>query len=331
MSDISGKPLEGELQLINKYTRRELGEEDVYVFSVVLCDNETDRDYEKFSDEALTKLAELYVGVTGIADHDPKCKNQKARIFSCSTEEVSGKVNSLGEPYRRLVARAYIPRSEKSEELIMELESGIKKEVSVGCAVKKRICSVCGEEISLCSHIKGRNYAGKLCYALLCEPEDAYEWSFVAVPAQKAAGVIKAFEKNKSTSDTEKRCERKLGYKGGELLDIEKKLFCGEEQSFSQEEMRELAGKFRSLKKKALDGEYYREMLVKDVRGLSAVVLPELGADTLMSITGELSVSQLNELKKAFESKASEILPLKPQLSGDDSGRKNNNTLYKNI
>ena len=54
-----------ELKEINRFTRRELSEEDVYIFSVVLCDNEIDRDYERFSDEALETLSKLFVGVTG--------------------------------------------------------------------------------------------------------------------------------------------------------------------------------------------------------------------------------------------------------------------------
>ena len=37
----------------------------------------------------------------------------------------------------------------------------------------------------------GRQYDGKLCTAVLEDPTDAYEWSFVAVPAQREAGVLK--------------------------------------------------------------------------------------------------------------------------------------------
>ena len=47
---------ENDLELINKLTRRKFAAEEVYTFSVVLCDNEIDRDYEKFTDEALLKL-----------------------------------------------------------------------------------------------------------------------------------------------------------------------------------------------------------------------------------------------------------------------------------
>ena len=35
------------------------------------------------------------------------------------------------------------------------------------------------------------DYDGKTCHFVLSDPQDAYEWSFVAVPAQRDAGVIK--------------------------------------------------------------------------------------------------------------------------------------------
>lgn len=36
-----------------------------------------------------------------------------------------------------------------------------------------------------------RRFDGRLCYGELQNPTDAYEWSFVAVPAQKNAGITK--------------------------------------------------------------------------------------------------------------------------------------------
>ena len=44
-----------------------------------------------------------------------------------------------------------------------------------------------------CRHVKGETYGTKLCFTQLEEPQDAYEWSFVAVPAQREAGVLKRF------------------------------------------------------------------------------------------------------------------------------------------
>ena len=57
----------------------------------------------------------------------------------------------------------------------------------------RSVCSICGADMGSCQHIKGQTYGGKLCFAELKEPKDAYEWSFVAVPAQREAGVLKRF------------------------------------------------------------------------------------------------------------------------------------------
>lgn len=70
-----------QLAKINQYSRRELQSGEVYTFSVILCDNEVDRDYERFTVQALHDLARLFLGKTGIFDHDPKGENQTARIF----------------------------------------------------------------------------------------------------------------------------------------------------------------------------------------------------------------------------------------------------------
>lgn len=303
----------GELELINSYTRRSLTEDEIYAFTVVLCDNEIDRDYERFSAESLKELEKLFVGVTGVMDHDPKSENQTARIFSCKAETVTGKMTSDGLPYTRLTARAYTPRTEKNKEFIAQLDSGIKKEVSVGCAIRKRICSICSGEQGSCGHVRGKIYDGQLCYAVLEEPTDAYEWSFVAVPAQKAAGVIKHYQK------------------GDAKMDIEKRLFGGQEQSFTAEEINLLAEKFRRLGERAADGDAYRRRLESDINKVAAVALPELKRDTLNFITAKMSAVQLEDLCNALSKRAAQSVPVKPQLYPAAKNNKNNNIEFKNI
>ena len=172
-----------ELELINRFTRRNLAKNEVYAFSVVLCDNDVDRDGERFTTDSLYELEKLFVGKTGIIDHNPSAKNQTARIFSCKVEKIDGQKTALGDDYYRLKARAYIPKTKGNDEIIQAIDSGILKEVSIGCAAGKVKCSVCGENLNHCSHIKGETYGGRKCYGELCGIYDAYEWSFVAVPS----------------------------------------------------------------------------------------------------------------------------------------------------
>ena len=184
-----------ELEAVNAFAKTALRAGDVYIFSVLLCDNDIDRDFERFTEETLSELAGLFVGKTGICDHEWKTGNQVARIYRAEVVTDPGRATASGAPYRYLKAHAYMLRCDETAPLIAQIEGGIKKETSVGLSVAKSICSICGQELGSagCSHVKGQEYGGKLCWAELTGAVDAYEWSFVAVPAQKNAGVMKRF------------------------------------------------------------------------------------------------------------------------------------------
>ncbi|HOR21853.1 MAG TPA: hypothetical protein PLY43_03940 [Ruminococcus sp.] len=214
------------LDKINKFTRRPLTEEEVYVFPAVLCDNDIDRDGERFSDEALETLRELFVGRTGIFDHKAAAANQAARIFDTELAEDPSRKTKDGRPYKFLRAKAYMVRTEENRDLIAEIDGGIKKEVSISCAAAVRRCSVCGNDRNSggCAHVNGKTYAGRLCHTILDKITDAYEWSFVAVPAQVRAGVTKKFsdgEAHPAPAQTEdiaqelRRDIRRLAYFSG--------------------------------------------------------------------------------------------------------------------
>lgn len=184
-----------DIALINQYALTELTPEDVYCFSVVLCDNEVDRDLERFTDESLYALADLFVGKTGIKDHDWSMDNQVARIYRAEVEKTGEKTED-GRELLQLVGSVYMLRNEQTASLIESIEGGIVKEVSVGFQAKKCTCSICGARMGWLGcpndHQKGAEYDGELCIGLLEDPTDAYEFSFVAVPAQRRAGVTKS-------------------------------------------------------------------------------------------------------------------------------------------
>lgn len=66
-----------ELAIINQFTKRALKEDEVYTFAVRLCDNEVDRDGERFPRATLEELAELFVGKSGIFDHEWTTKGRR--------------------------------------------------------------------------------------------------------------------------------------------------------------------------------------------------------------------------------------------------------------
>ena len=245
---------EEELRAVNAFAKTELSAEDVYIFSVLLCDNDIDRDFERFTNETLKELSELFTGATGICDHEWKSGNQVARIYRteliCDTERKT----CDGEPYMFLKGFAYMLRTDANAELIREIDGGIKRETSVGCAVARSLCSICGEDISVCTHEKGREYGGKLCYACLEGAVDAYEWSFVAVPAQRSAGVMKGM--NVEVLEKEASLGRRyLGELKKEVLrlclTVDENLYCALEKSVDSMEAEALISMKSAFEKRA--------------------------------------------------------------------------------
>ncbi|MCD7958788.1 MAG: hypothetical protein LUF89_04600 [Ruminococcus sp.] len=215
--------IQEKLEQLNQFTRRTFTEEEVFLFDVKLCDNEIDRDGERFSLEALAQLKTLFVGKTGIFDHIPSGENQTARIYATQLVEEPERQTTSGEPYTYLKGQAYMIRTEKNGALIQEIDGGIKKEVSVSCAVSSRTCSICGcEQRSGCVHQNGMLYGEKLCHTVLSDITDAYEWSFVAIPAQREAGVTKRFRNEKDTIEKQRDAlQKQLAEQTETLLQVE--------------------------------------------------------------------------------------------------------------
>jgi hypothetical protein len=282
------------MEKINSFTLSPLTPDEVFVFSVVLCDNEIDRDGERFTVDSLKTLEKLFVGKTAIMNHSMKTEDQSARTFK--TELIAdGRRNSLGEEYVYLKAWAYMVRTESNADLIKEIEAGIKKETSVGCAVGGIYCSVCGANIreKRCEHQKGESYGGKLCFHELKNPTDAYEWSFVAVPAQKNAGVTKTFTHKEETS----------------TQDIIKTIEQGNEVTLTKSESEQLCAYIGSLKKKAEDGDEYRSFLKGKAVSLAAAVIPEIGSESMGEICDSISLCNLKTLIDSLEKRKSVLLP----------------------
>ena len=272
----SGKPTAAPLEAITAQAKGTLTEDQVYVFSLRLCDDRVDRDYERFDTAALPELAKMFIGKTGIADHRWASEGQGARIFEPQVvreEDVSF-----------LKAWAYIRRGGNADTVIADIEAGIKKEVSIGCAMGRSVCSVCGSEYGSCGHEKGSYYDGQLCCAILKEPMDAYEFSFVAVPAQRDAGVLKGMGTN----------QRSL-----------KELAC----AFGAQK------EYAALMKEAQLGRKYRQELEEIVVKLCLSL--ELGAEreVLMGIVSKAAAEDLLALREALKGRMEEMYPVHCQLA----------------
>lgn len=272
-----GVPTKVQLEAINAQAKAELTAEQVYAFSLRLCDDQVDRDMERFDTAALPVLAKMFIGKTGIVDHKWSSDSQVARIFAAEVVQE--------ERCNYVKAWAYIRRGGNADEVIADIEAGIKKEVSVGCAMGRSVCSICGGDYGQCGHQKGEYYDGQLCCVILKEPMDAYEFSFVAVPAQREAGVLKGMG-NARTSLKE----------------------LAEEFGVQAE--------YRALWKQAELGKRYEKELQDSVVRLCLSL--DLGAEepVLRSVIQKSAAEDLLKLKEALEKRMAEWLPAQPQLPG---------------
>ena len=282
------EPTEEELALVNRQSRKELTAAEVYLFAVRLCDNEVDRDGEQFPQATLEQLAELFVGKSGIFDHRWSAGGQTARIYRTEVVREEGIRTALGEPACYLKGYAYMVRTQGNQDLIAEIEGGIKREVSVGCAVKRAVCSICSTERGQdCGHKPGEVYDGARCFFQLEEAVDAYEFSFVAVPAQPGAGVVKGL------------CP------AGEPAQTLRELAAGRDLC-----IRELDG----LEREAALGRKWLFTLREEVVRMGALADSGLDRTVLKQITDKLDAEELQALKRAYQARARERYPLPVQL-----------------
>lgn len=205
---------ESDLKKINKFTLSPLQSEEVFTFKLVMGDNELDdRNYEPFNLNALKDLQKLYIGKTMIKDHRRTADNQIARVYDTELVQDENKLTGAGEIYTKLIAKCYMVKTEKNTDLISEIKAGIKKEVSTGCKAKHAYCSICGVDNmkNYCSHYWGKEYetvnGKKVCYFTLDGAKEAYEVSFVAVPAQPRAGTTKNYGGKELTVQKEEKSE----------------------------------------------------------------------------------------------------------------------------
>lgn len=169
-----------DINLINKYENKTLAlsKDMIYAFEITLCDNELDADCQVISTESLYKLKDLALGHFGFLTSDIK-----ARIFDTYIEKIfiSRSNSALAEEIYKLKAKVYVLKKSITEEELNKLLNHPK--ISVGFSVKRRVCSICGSSECF-KHIKGQKYIDEagielLCYRILNDPTDFYEWSIV--------------------------------------------------------------------------------------------------------------------------------------------------------
>lgn len=170
----------------------------------------------------------------------------------------------------------------------------------------KSICSICGcdKRSGHCEHIAGREYKGRSAYTILSDVKDAYEFSFVAVPAQREAGVTKAFKTVKGDTDMKSIIKSLQECTGGITL--------------SKAQVNELLNHMDTLDEEAALGREYKKGLIKEVVGLCAKAMPDMDLNTFSGVAQVMTTKELLSFKKAFTKTKNcdgVTLQLKPQCT----------------
>lgn len=179
-----------DIDLINKFSKAELTSEDVYTFKIRMCDGLADRVDDEMTDDFLFEFATIVneKSIPLLKDHCWSVECQLGRVYKAEVAEDEEGV-SFVKGY------AYVLASDT--ELVDKIKAGIFKEVSVAFD-GEGVCSICGEPMEKDydgrGHCKNGHMAGvDSCVTLLAHCKDVYELSFVSVPCQPKAAVIKKF------------------------------------------------------------------------------------------------------------------------------------------
>jgi superfamily I DNA/RNA helicase len=128
-------------------------------------------------------------------------------------------------------------------------------------------------------------YGKKLCYSILSDARDAYELSFVAVPAQRESGITKSFGiKEKS-----------------DMVDIIKAISdVDTDVTITKSQAEQLSSYIDDLKEEAKLGEEYKKQLSKEVVKLFATNFPQMDTSIVSSVTSVMTTKELLGFKQGL-------------------------------
>ena len=173
-------PLQKEMILsyLSPNERNNINWRDYFIFKIILCNNEIDRDNEKFSIPVLFQIRDMAIGKTGILENDCDIngRNSVARIFDCSVEYDRDSVTKDGEPLLYVQAHAFIDTnaSNNNYSIVSKIKEGFYDEISVGCSIFK-------------SHktLDKSNGVINSAITVIDSISDLYEWAIVQKPKIK--------------------------------------------------------------------------------------------------------------------------------------------------
>lgn len=207
-----GRPTKEQLEKINRLSKVELTEDDVYVFHNLMIDNAVTSYYTIVHENLLRKFSvDVKKGVGLILSHDSS-KLPIGRSFDSTLVEEWDE--ETGEALKSLYGDFYIALGRNTEsgmttdDIVRGIDSGTIFATSIGFSAKTMKCSICGHDIRSwdCPHWPGKEYIVEneegvgetvTCYVIIGEDGvgELIENSLVYAGACSRASIVNEYSK----------------------------------------------------------------------------------------------------------------------------------------
>jgi hypothetical protein len=189
-----------EKQLIQACCRKDLKDEQLFVFDINLCDNEIDKDKECFSVAALYQIAEMIINKTGVIDIENK--NIIGKIYSAKVCCDTCRKTVYGDDYQYIKARAFIYINNKTKLICDLIKNNQIQEVNISCSART------------CNKLTYTTKRGlQFEYTELRDIIEVYEWNL------QQTSETQSYINGYKTGYTEALCKYNEGYNQA-ILDI---------------------------------------------------------------------------------------------------------------
>ena len=177
---------DSDLRAINALSHMQLTWDDVYIRSMFLCsDQPCESDWSRFSPRALEQIARLLVGQSVIGGHDRQSL-PLARFFKANIVQRQDDITKV--PSVWVQAWFYwLRETSGANDLLLNIDGGIYREVSIAWRYRYWQCSICGQEDGVCRHRPGELIGDERCLRIIDEILDVLEGSLVYKGADSGA------------------------------------------------------------------------------------------------------------------------------------------------
>lgn len=343
----SNIPTEKDLEKVKKFYKK-ANTENIVVYEMSFCNVIPDRQEDVFSEKSIDTMVKTCVGKQLVNAHDTR-KDCIGKIFDAYSKNVDYEMEdgTVLKDIKTGFLKFYIPNSAKYQDIINDIETGMKEYSSPGFTINSVSCSVCGKDYlgSECHHIAGKEYDGVVCHTVL-DVKEVAEVSLVYLGAQYYSQIVKCIEGGVLKMDV-KELEAKIEGMEKEHEDLQK-AFDEYKEKYSEKSFEDINAKADALaelvkvfgenvsakdleivKANAQIGLEARELAIKEVKRLKALVdsaknLPAM-EKTLERFLEVAEYSELKEYEKALSVEARELVPTGKQTETPEVEVKTNN------